>query len=243
MDVETLYNMAKAVARGAEKALEAPSTDKDMLTRFIGYPAYVSEYNKLIPHATDLFGEEARSLFAPIDLGSYTDPWHAAPVLQKYYLDLVSARLSALAAYLQSKTSSTDQAVQSLVDLIELNLRSAIFSKPERETEVQNALEVIFRARGLEFRREKVVVEYSSKNFVPDFTLDTLDTALDVKLCGTARREKEIVDEINADIPAYQTKYRRALFVVFDLGFIRDVARFRSGIEGNPDVRVLVIKM
>ncbi len=243
MDVETLYNMARAAARGAQAALQAPADEKDMLIRFTGYAAYVGEYNRLVPYAVALFDKEAQTLFQPIDLGKDANAFSVAPVGQKWYLEFVAARLNALAAYLQSKVSSRDHAAQSLIDLIESNLRSAMFFPPERERDVHNALEIIFRARGLDYRREKDVIEYSSKTFIPDFTFQSLDLALEVKLCKTDRREKKIIDEINADIPAYQTKYRRALFVVFDLGFIRDVARFKSGIEGNPEVYVLVVKM
>ena len=32
------------------------------------------------------------------------------------------------------------------------------------------------------------------------------------------------------------------LFVIYDLGFIRDVALFKSDIELQPGVRVLVVK-
>ena len=243
MDVETLYNMARAAARAAQTALETPAGDKDMLVRFTGYLACVGEYNRLVPYAAQLFGAEAKSLFQQIDLGKASNPFSAAPVEQKLYLDFAAARLNALTAYLQSKVTSADRVVQSVIDLIRSNLRPAMFSPPEKEDEVQNALEVIFRARGLDYRRGKDRIEYSSKAFIPDFTFQALDLALEVKLCNRDRREKEIVDEINADIPAYQTKYRRVLFVVFDLGFIRDEPRFKSSIEANPDVYVLVVKM
>jgi DpnII restriction endonuclease len=91
-------------------------------------------------------------------------------------------------------------------------------------------------------RREKVSIPYSSKKFIPDFVFDSFDLALDTKLCNSANREREIVDEINADIPAYHTKYGHILFVIYDVGFIRDVAQFKSGIEAIPGVRVIVIK-
>jgi hypothetical protein len=40
-----------------------------------------------------------------------------------------------------------------------------------------------------------------------------------------------MIDEINADIIGYQSKYERILFVIYDLGFIRDVALYCSSIE------------
>lgn len=185
------------------------------------------------------FGEEARHLFQPIDLA----PGHRTEGLMWVaYSELAAVRLNALAAYLQAKLGATGRQVQAILDLIDANLRPAIFHDPEREVEVQNGLEVILRARALDYRREKVTIEYSSKRFVPDFTFESLDLAVEVKLCKSAEKEKAIVDEINADIPAYQTRYRHIIFVVYDLGFIRDVSQFKSGIESNPDVYVLVVK-
>ena len=58
---------------------------------------------------------------------------------------------------------------------------------------------------------------YSVKNYKPDFTFEGLDLAIEVKLCNKPEREKAIVEEINSDIPAYQTKYRYVIFVIYDL--------------------------
>jgi hypothetical protein len=243
MDIQIVYGMAKAAARGSQRALEAGS---DKATRsfetYGGYPAYVSEYNRLLRYVFESFGDEAQSLFQPIDLGKSINPADAIPMMWRTYLELASARLNALVVYLQTKLGTSDKETEIVFDMIEANLRPGIFKDPQREDDVQDVLEIIFRARGLDYRREKVTIEYSSKLFVPDFTFESLDLVVEVKLCKSESKEKVIVDEINADIPAYQTKYARVIFVVYDLGFIRDVDQFRSGIESNPNVRVLVVK-
>lgn len=239
MDVETLYMMVKAVARNAERACEVAGHNTSTLWGYSGYSAYIDEYNRLVPLVVEQFGEEAKRLFQPIDL---TPGYSTAGIMWITYSELASTRLNALASYLQAKLGATDRQVQAVLDLINANLRPAIFHDPEREVEVQNALEVIFRARVFDYRREKVTIEYSSKQFVPDFTFESLDLAVEVKLCKSAKKEKIIIDEINADIPAYQTKYRYIIFVVYDCGFIRDVNQFKSGIESNPGVYVLVVK-
>ena len=56
------------------------------------------------------------------------------------------------------------------------------------------------------------------------------------------RKFQDIVDEINADIVAYKTRYRRILFVVFDIGVIRNEHQFKKSIEAVADVDVMVIK-
>ena len=242
MDLETLYNMAKAAARGANEALQRPPSASHPLYGYGGYAAYISEYNRLVPLVIQLCGKEAEQLFQPVDLGKQRNPADAPAIMWQTYLELASARLNSMASYLQSRVLPADQRLQSINDLVNANLRPAIFKPPTQEREVQNALEVIFNVRAFEFQREKVSIQYSSKTFVPDFTFDSLDLAVEAKLCKNKSKEKTLIDEINADILAYQTRYRHALFVIYDLGFIRDVQLFRSGIEGNQDVHVLVVK-
>ena len=56
-------------------------------------------------------------------------------------------------------------------------------------------------------------------------------------------RKSAIIDQINADIVAYSSKYERILFVVYDLGVIRDEVEFRRDIENvGENIKVLVIK-
>jgi hypothetical protein len=63
-----------------------------------------------------------------------------------------------------------------------------------------------------------------------------------VKLSKSADKLKAIVDEINADVRAYGTQYERQLYVVYDLGMIRDEAEFKRDLEDAPWVSVLVVK-
>ena len=235
--------MAKAAARGADRALRSrPGGQNPDFMQFGGYPAFVDAYNRLLPHLWNLCGAEAKSLFEPLDLGKASNPASAVGALWKTYLELAAARLDAAVAYLEARVPIADFKFESIIDLLSARLRSSMFSRPSAEVEVQNAIEVLLQARDIDYEREGVTIEYSSKKFIPDFTLAQLDLALEVKLCPSAQREKEIVEEINADIPAYQAKYTRCLFVVLDLGAIRDVIRFKGDIEANPNVHVVVVK-
>ena len=69
-----------------------------------------------------------------------------------------------------------------------------------------------------------------------------IDLAIDIKLCSRDGREKEIIAEINDDIMAYQTKYGNLLFVIYDIGFIRDIERFADSFEIQRNVIVRVVK-
>lgn len=143
------------------------------------------------------------------------------------------------------QTDATAAAVDKTVEIIkisETNFRKLFRKKPENEKEVQEKYEDMLNSRDITFSREKETIEYSSKNYIPDFTFSELDLVTEIKICDTIKREKEIIPEINDDILAYKTKYRNLLFVVYDLGFIRDVDRFKASFEKQDNVIVQVVK-
>jgi len=121
-------------------------------------------------------------------------------------------------------------------------LRKSIHKKPSEEKEVQNAFEGLVIGADVDYSREAERIEYSSKTYVPDFTFKRLDLALEIKLCGRDGREAEIIAEISDDILAYRTRFGNIVFVVYDLGFIRDVDRFSKSLEEHFQVLVRVVK-
>lgn len=132
-----------------------------------------------------------------------------------------------------------------IISLIDTKLRKFIRNKPEREKEIQDALENLFIGADLdkEFTREKETIPYSSKSYIPDFVFKKISTIVETKLCTSITKEKEIISEINDDILAYKTKYSNIIFVVYDLGSIRDQDQFRDSLEEHDEhVIVKVIK-
>ena len=63
-----------------------------------------------------------------------------------------------------------------------------------------------------------------------------------MNLSKSTERLKEIIDEINSDIRAYSMVYERQLYVVYDVGTIRDEAEFKRGLENTPGVSVIIVK-
>ncbi len=112
------------------------------------------------------------------------------------------------------------------INLAERKLRKVVRAVPDGETEVQDAFENLLVGADVPYSREAERIEYSSKTYTPDFSLQKSDLAIEIKLCNRKEREKEIIAEINDDILAYKTKYGNLLFVVYDTGFIRDVSPF-----------------
>jgi hypothetical protein len=129
-----------------------------------------------------------------------------------------------------------------VLSLAERKLRKIVRERPQRERQIQDAFESLLIAADLTFGRETERIEYSSKTYTPDFTMPRIDLAIDLKLCNREDREKEIIAEINDDILAYRTNYGNLLFVVYDLGFIRDIERFAESFEQQSNVIVRVIK-
>lgn len=121
-------------------------------------------------------------------------------------------------------------------------MRKVIREPPSQERTVQDAFEALLVGAGLEYSRETDSIEYSSKTYTPDFSLFKIDLAAELKLCGRDGREKAIIAEINDDILAYETKYGNILFIVYDVGLIRDVERFARSFENHENVIVRVVK-
>lgn len=242
MEIKILCNMVKATAESASKALDPCIGSSHNFYDYGGYPIYIERYN-LYRHLTvELFGDEAQTLFPLLVPGSWTNPSEENGRMWRTHLENVAVRLVSLEAYLKTKLGDTEQRMQAIIDLIESHLRPSIFKDPGKEREVQDILETLFHVRSLPYLREKVHIKYSSKTYVPDFTFDSLNLVVEAKLCNREGREKDIIDEVNADILAYQTKYDNLIFIIYDLGFIRDVAQFKADIEKNPNVYAIVIK-
>ena len=129
-----------------------------------------------------------------------------------------------------------------VLHLTEYQLRKVIRDKPEKESQVQDAFENLLIGATIPYGREVDSIEYSSKTYIPDFSLPKINLAVEVKLCNRSGREKKLPKEINDDILAYRTKYQNLLFVVYDIGYIRDIERFCGSFEEHDNVTIRVIK-
>ena len=68
-----------------------------------------------------------------------------------------------------------------------------------------------------------------------------LNLAIEIKLSKTKTKSKEIVDQINADIQAYGKEYANQIFIVYDLGSIRDEEEFKKDLDNNENISLIVI--
>ena len=144
--------------------------------------------------------------------------------------------------YVGTDTPPESNAIMKVINLAEHRLRKVIRAKPGSERDVQDAFDTLLVGADIPFKRETEAIEYSSKTYRPDFTVPKINLAIELKLCNREGREKEMIAEVNDDILAYGTKFANLLFVVYDLGFVRDIDRFTSAFEKNQNVVVLVVK-
>lgn len=144
--------------------------------------------------------------------------------------------------YKGKNTKLKTSLILKIINLAEYKLRKVIRKEPTNEKEIQDAFENLLIGADIFFSRETKHIEYSSKTYIPDFTLDKVGLAVEIKFCNRGGREKEIIAEINDDILAYKTKYENVVFIIYDIGCIRDVERFSKTFEDQEGVVVKVTK-
>lgn len=145
----------------------------------------------------------------------------------------------------ETKKTINDLKTTPLIDIISSinkNLRKSFKKPPKDENELLDEIETILNNKNVKFSREKESIAYSSKSYIPDFVIKDLEAVIEGKLCNSAGDEKKIIPQINDDIVAYKTKYKNLIFIVYDVGTIRDVDKFKENIKDVPGVYIEVIK-
>jgi len=127
-----------------------------------------------------------------------------------------------------------------IINLAGNKLRRIIRTIPQKEKELQDKYEDLLIAADIEYNREFPHIEYSTKQYIPDFSFSKINLAVEIKLCKN--NEKALIEQINDDILAYKTKFNNLIFVVYDLGQIRDIEIFKKSFEANDDVIIQIIK-
>lgn len=242
--LKQLLSNVSALLAAMRYSASTASGDMANVARYGSYKTFARKYNHLAQQAAPLLPETSTlDLFSIESIKSSGDlVW---PV-QKEIFDSVYSNLALLKSLLEGAIGYAEDETQNLRDFIQANLRRAIFIAPDREIEIQNGIEALIvgkgMAKGIDYDRETGRVKTSGKESIPDFVFQNLNLCMEVKLSKSADKLKSIVDEINADIRAYSTGYDRQLYIVYDLGVIRDEEEFKRNLEDAPGVAVLVIK-
>lgn len=233
---------AIALQAAMETALRAESPTN--VWKHSGYKQFARKYMHVLTEISKHI--QLPPLLDTYDIEKMRDSGSTIAHQQKDVFENVYANVSLLRSTLESRLGVVEDKIENLLDFFRSRLRSAVLRTPEQERDVQDAIEQLFIGRGLQkgqdYDRETGRVKVSGKESIPDFVMPPLSLALEVKLIKTDSRVREVVDEINADIPAYSKGYRRQLFLIYDLGHIRDEVEFRHGLENAGSIDVLVVK-
>jgi hypothetical protein len=241
-EIRALLLVCKSVRESMDASIYA---DAQSIWKYGSYRQCARRYNDLLDTAAKLDLGTALPMYK-FDLEKIPGLGDSWAQQQKEIFESVRSELSILIAYLENKLGLKDDEVQTLRYFIQSSLRRAVFAAPTREVEVQNTLEQLLigrgMSRGLDYDRETGRVRVSAKEVVPDFLFARLGLALEVKLLREHARLGPLIDEINADIRAYSKSYSRVMFVVYDLGIIRDEVQFRADLEAENAVALVVVK-
>jgi hypothetical protein len=218
--------------------------DSENIWRYASYKLFARKYNEVVE-----LTQAIEPISAPVDrfnIDNMPGSTDTIAMVQQELFEAVRANLHILKAYLTDRVGLRVDRVIELADFLQANLRRGMLRTPERERDVQDAIEVLLIGHGLEkgtdYDREVGRVKVSSKEVIPDFVLAPLKLAVEVKLLKDASAAARVVDEINADILSYGKTYESIVFVVYDLGTVRDELEFRRDLESTSGVRVVVVK-
>lgn len=212
-------------------------------SRYVSYKDMAYTYNDLAEQARLLM--KVPSMFYTFNLDKMPGFGDTVWPVQKKILEQVLVSTKMLYSCMESSTDFADDEFDNLENFIQSRLRTVIFDRPQKEVEVQNAIEALLLGRGLskgiDYDRETGKFEFSGKEYIPDFIIPKLQLCVEVKLMREGKKSK-IIEEISADITAYGKQYERQLFVVYDLGYIQNEEEFRRDIENAGEVKVIVVK-
>lgn len=239
-----LLRSTVALQGAMRESISSPTGEYANVARYSSFKTFMRKYNALGRAALPL--SEGPTILDEFDVdqlkGSADYTWGH----QKELFDHTYANVVLLRSLLENSIGFAEDQTHNLKDFIQANLRRAVFTTPEKETEVQNSIESLIvgrgMAKGIDYDRETGRVKTSGKESVPDFIFPNLGLCLEVKLSKSRDDLRSIVDEINADVRCYGTKYERQLYVLYDLSTIRDESEFKKDIESAPGVSVVIVK-
>lgn len=242
--LKQLLRNTSALLEAMRYSSSTATGDAANLGNYASFGTFLRKYNFLAGQAAPLLKDP--TVLSAFDVERLPRSASLTWVDQKEYFDMAYSNTALLKSLLEEAIGYAEDETHNLRDFIQANLRRAVFAVPDKEVEIQNGIESLMVGRGMakgtDYDRETGRVKTSGKESVPDFILPRLKLCLEVKLSKSADKLRTIVDEINADIRAYGTVYERQLYVIYDLGTIRDEAEFKQGLEDAPGVAVLIVK-
>lgn len=242
-ELKTLISQAKAVEKTMVEVLEQSNGSS---YRFISCMSYVRMYQTLADASAKFIPLNA--LVGKFDINNLPNPYHLIGSQLEEWFQTSLASIRILISLLEANFDYTDNEYNKIDNLINSKLRALIMDKPAYEKDIQDNIERLFISsgmyKGIDYDRETGKFNFSGREYIPDFIIPKINCCMEVKLIKEKNHLKKMIEEINADITAYSKKYERIMFVVYDLGCIRDVDEFKRDIETSKEkeIKVFVIK-
>ncbi len=239
--LRTYLNQAKALEESVKFIYEK---DEDNIWRFGSYKTFMRKYNTLAQLVSkELDGTDLLDYY---NIEKIKDSFSTVASAQKNFFDSILANISILRSLLENELDMKSDEIKNLKNFLKNNIRKVIFEKPEDEYKIQDSIEQLLIgkgfSKGIDYDREVGRVKVSVKEVIPDFIFPRLDLALEVKFCKDKNKSKRLVDEINADIQSYSKEYANLMFVIYDLGNIRDEIEFKNDLDNQSNISVIIVK-
>lgn len=241
--IKLLISQCKALKIATERTITNKETN--ISGRFSSFKSYASQFNKIADNACEVL-ELPRKSFSMYNLDNMPGWADMLWPEQLQIIESVSLETDILLSYLEAETEYADDEFTDLENFFKTKLRQTIFNKPTKEIEVQNSIESLLIGRGwikgIDYDRETGKVNFSGKEYIPDFIIPKMKLCIEVKLVRDGKRTS-IIEQINSDIIGYGKRYDRQLYIVYDLGVIRDETEFiRDLINSGENIKVVIIK-
>ena len=205
---------------------------------------FMSMYQELVIESQRFI--TSSSTYHTYDTGKAKNVFDMTGIEQKILFESVFCSAKMLLNVLENQIDYNDDERLNLYNLISTRFRSVFRVAPSNEKEVQDKLEDFFIAnsfdKGIDYDRETGKFNFSGREYIPDFIVPKLKLCIEVKLIKDKNRKSKVIEEINSDITAYQKNYDHILFLVYDLGTIRDEIEFKRDIEANERNSVIILK-
>ena len=240
-EIKVLISQLKALIDTIQDILNNSNTSE--AGRYSSYKDMAIKYNDLVGVAKNLL--TVQSVFYTFNTDLIPEFGDTVWPTQKRILEQVLVSTKMLLSSVEGSTDFVDDEFDNIENFLQTRLRTVIFRKPDKELEVQNAIESLLLGRGLskgtDYDRESGKFEFSGKEYIPDFIIPKFNLCIEVKLLREGKKSK-VIEEISADITAYKKAYQRQLYVVYDLGVIQNEVEFKRDIEMVDGVKLIIVK-
>ncbi len=180
----------------------------------------------------DLVIEKVKGTFYPSSLVSEFSNMHRGEIKTKETFEGVTDE------------SRYDSIVEQVKSKLSADLRPSMTNDPGEEADVQNVIFALLRQIDPLTDSETTITKLAGKEFKVDFSMAEGKVGVEAKLIKQKGDRGSIIDQINADIPAYVQSFKKVMFVVYDAcGAISDVSKFVAELErARSEIEILVIK-